>query len=111
MKQIDYESGFDDKKQITRKNSRREVIKKTKKISTIRSKGCIKKFAYQTKKIALQKQKQIMKDRGVEIYIYKCPWCHYFHLTHQKQRNLNRRHFVKTIVSHVKNVDNSVVEI
>lgn len=71
---------------VTKKHGRRENIKNNKKYITVRSHGCTRKQAYQTKKIALENAHASTRHAGMTIRVYKCPYCHYYHLTHQVPR-------------------------
>lgn len=48
-------------------------------------------FCYDARKDKLQKKEalariaKVIKYTGAELHIYKCPFCHFYHLTSQKQ--------------------------
>ena len=46
---------------------------------------CANKIQYRTKAIAKMTAGVIRRERGETLYVYKCPHCRYFHLTHQLQ--------------------------
>lgn len=96
MKNTDFEIDYADlehnpveKKPYNRKAGRREQIKIVKTNKGLFSDTC-GKMRYQTLKRAISKKKAIEKHivekkEDKILRIYKCPVCHYFHLTHQPQ--------------------------
>lgn len=49
--------------------------------------GPKRKKRYRTRRIALMTANRAMKDdKAPSLYVYKCPNCRWWHLTHQEQR-------------------------
>lgn len=47
--------------------------------------SCLRKCAYRTERIATNKALEIEKERGVKLYVYYCPICGHYHLTHKER--------------------------
>lgn len=47
--------------------------------------SCLRKKAYHSKQIAEKVTVDILKERGVTLYVYECPLCGKYHLT-KKER-------------------------
>lgn len=46
---------------------------------------CGSKERYATRKAALGSASVFKRERGVKLYVYKCPRCHFYHLTGSPQ--------------------------
>jgi hypothetical protein len=42
---------------------------------------CARKHRYATRKAALGSASIFQRERKIKLYVYKCPDCHYYHLT------------------------------
>jgi len=48
--------------------------------------ACHQKERYATRKAALGSAGVFKRIRGIKLYVFKCPHCHYYHLTGSPQR-------------------------
>lgn len=67
------------------KNARKERFRKRNLIEFEMS--CHHKIKYAGKKQALEGMIAEMKKRCVQLYVYKCTYCRYWHLTSSARRN------------------------
>jgi ribosomal protein L32 len=57
--------------------------------------SCLKKRAYRSLEKAQATIERIQKERNVELFVYFCPLCGEYHLTHKSRKEFNKNENTK----------------